>query len=88
MSIFFFYCMADHTKEEEQFLTELGTRLRQLRKEKGYSSHEKFAYQSDINRTLYGSYERGEHDMRVLTLLKLLKALDVTLEEFFEGFDI
>lgn len=35
----------------------------------------------------YGLYEKGQ-DLRFSSLLKVLKALDISLEEFFkEGFD-
>jgi transcriptional regulator with XRE-family HTH domain len=68
-------------------LQNLGKRLRQLRKEKGYTNYELFAFDNNIPRAQYGRYEKGK-DLRFSSLLKVLKALDISLEEFFsEGFD-
>ncbi|MBS1772417.1 MAG: helix-turn-helix transcriptional regulator [Bacteroidetes bacterium] len=67
-------------------MKKLGERIRQLRISKGYSNYEAFAYEHDIPRSQYGRYERGE-DLRFSSLLKIIKALDVTISEFFsEGF--
>jgi transcriptional regulator with XRE-family HTH domain len=42
----------------------------------------------EINRVQYGRYERGEENFRMSTLIKILKAFDITVEAFFsEGFD-
>lgn len=67
-------------------LKKLGARIKALRIAKGYTSHEIFAYEHKINRTQYGRYERGE-DLRFSTLMKVLYALDISVEDFFgEGF--
>lgn len=71
----------------ERQLANLGNRIKALRKAKGYKNYEQFAYKHEINRSQYGRYENGE-DLRFSSLLKVLKALDVSLEEFFsEGFE-
>jgi transcriptional regulator with XRE-family HTH domain len=58
-----------------------------LRKAKGFHNYEQFAYQNDISRSQYGRYENGE-DLRFSSLLRVLKALDISLAEFFgEGFE-
>ena len=65
----------------------LGKRIKQLRKEKGYTNQEIFAYDNDLNRAQYNKYERGG-DIRFSSLVRILNALDVNLKEFFsEGFD-
>lgn len=75
----------DFSKEE--ILKKLGERIKSLRISKGYSSYEYFAYEHNISRAQFGRYERGE-DLRFSTLTKIIKAFDMTLEEFFsEGFD-
>lgn len=72
-------------KTKEQIL--LGDRIKKLRIEKGYSNYEYFAYENNISRSQYGRYEQGE-DMRFTTLVRIIKAHKMTLEEFFsEGFD-
>ena len=67
-------------------LVRLGQRIKALRIEKGYTSFETFAYDNDISRAQFGGYEKGEN-LRYTSLLKVIRALDVTLEEFFEGFE-
>ncbi|PIE49374.1 MAG: transcriptional regulator [Flavobacteriales bacterium] len=68
-------------------IKQLGNRFRELRKEKGYSNYELFAFDNEIPRAQYGRYENGE-DLRFSSLLKVLKAFDISLKEFFsQGFD-
>lgn len=71
---------------KEVTLKKLGNRIRELRISKGYSSYEYFAYDHNISRAQFGRYERGE-DLRFSTLVKIIEAFNMTLEEFFsEGF--
>lgn len=71
----------------EQQMENFGKRLKAIRKVKGYSNYELFAYQHEIDRAQYGRYEKGT-DLRLSSLLKLLRAMDMTLIEFFsEGFE-
>ena len=73
--------------DDEEYIKRLAQRIRTLRVAKGYSSHETFAYEHNIPRAQYGRYERGE-DLRFTSLLKIIRAFDMTLEEFFrEGFE-
>jgi transcriptional regulator with XRE-family HTH domain len=68
-------------------LPKLAKRLKALRKEKGYNSHEAFAFDIGISRTQYNKYERG-YDIRFSTLTRIVNKFGMTLEEFFsEGFD-
>ena len=72
--------------EEDIYLKKLGERLRYFRKLRGFSNYEYFAYEIHMSRTQYGKYESGGN-IQFSTLLNILKALDVTIEEFFsEGF--
>jgi len=80
-------CMAENSDYIDKQLKNLGNRIRQIRKAKGYSNYEKFAYQHDFNRSSYGRFESGE-DIRFSSLLKVLDAFDMDIQEFFaEGFD-
>ena len=68
-------------------INKLANRIKSLRIQKGYSSYETFAFENGIHRAQYGRYEIGT-DMQYTSLLKVAKALDMSLEEFFsEGFD-
>ena len=60
---------------------------KQLRIAKGYTNYEQFAYEHNIARAQYGRYEKGS-DLRFSSLLKVLKAMNISLAEFFsEGFE-
>jgi hypothetical protein len=68
-------------------LKKLGKRIKALRIKNGYSSYEYFAYDHNISRAQFGRYEKGE-DLRYSSLLKVIKAFDITVKEFFsEGFE-
>lgn len=75
------------SKNDEIALKKLGERIRELRIKKGYTNYEHFAYENGISRTQYGKYETGEN-MKFLTFLKVLKGLDITINEFFKELDI
>ena len=72
--------------EESIRLKEIGERLRYFRKKAGYTNSEYFAYEHNISRPQYGKYEAGAN-IQLNTLMKILKALNVSLEEFFSGFN-
>lgn len=65
----------------------LANRIKQLRKEKGYTNYEFFAYDNELPRAQYGRYEKGE-DLRFSSLMKLIRAFGITPQEFFsQGFE-
>lgn len=71
---------------KQEQLQKLANRIKELRIKKGYTSYETFAYDHNIPRAQYGRYEKGE-DLKFSSLLKVVKALDISLKEFFdEGF--
>ena len=71
-------------EEESIYLKQIGERLKYFRKKAGYSNYEYFAYDHNISRPQYGKYEAGAN-IQLNTLIKILKAMNVSLEEFFEG---
>ena len=71
---------------KEAAIKKLGERIKELRIKKGYTSYEYFAYEHEISRAQFGRYERGE-DLRFSSLLKVANALEIPLEEFFNGFN-
>lgn len=74
-------------KETTQLLLNLGVKLQELRKKKGYKNYEKFAYEHNLPRAQYGRYEKGQ-DLRISSLVKVLNALDISLKDFFsEGIE-
>jgi transcriptional regulator with XRE-family HTH domain len=73
--------------EVDDQLKKVGQRIKNLRIKQGYSSYEYFAYEHNISRAQFGRYEQGQ-DLRLSSLIKVVNAFGLTLEEFFsEGFD-
>jgi len=79
--------MAEKDEFTKQQLKMLGDRIRTIRKKKGYTNYEYFAYEHHFPRAQFGRYENGE-DLRFSSLVKIVKAFDMTLADFFqEGFN-
>ncbi len=79
--------MANKDDYTIQQLESLAKRLREVRKERGFSNYEQFAFENEIPRAQYGRYEKG-HDLRFSSLIKILKAMDISLKDFFsDGFE-
>ena len=64
-------------------LEKIGSKLTDLRKQKGYTSHEDFAYDFDIPRVQYWRIEKGKTNVTVKSLCKILTIHKISLEEFF-----
>ena len=64
----------------------IGKRIREVRKEKGFSQEE-LAARADLDRTYMTSVECGRRNISIVNLHKIAKALDVTLEELFRGIE-
>jgi transcriptional regulator with XRE-family HTH domain len=72
-------------KEEtlKNTLEKIGSKLTDLRKQKGYTSHEDFAYDFDIPRVQYWRIEKGRTNVTIKSLCRLLTIHHLSLEEFF-----
>jgi transcriptional regulator with XRE-family HTH domain len=73
-------------KEKTDEVLRLAARIKELRKEAGYTSYEIFAYEHEISRSQWGRYEKGE-DIRFTSLIRICNIFGITLSEFFDGFD-
>lgn len=60
----------------------VGSRLKELRKLKGFSQ-ETLGFEAQVHRTYINDVENGRRNISINTLGKIVKALDVTLSEFF-----
>jgi transcriptional regulator with XRE-family HTH domain len=72
---------------DKKFLEIIGKKIRDLRKEKGFSSYEQFALEFDLDRKYYWSIEKG----RNISLEYLKKILDIhksTFKDFFKDINI
>lgn len=56
--------------------------LRELRKKKGLTQ-ECLAEKSEINEKYFGQIERGESSPTLKKIIKICKALEIRLDEFF-----
>lgn len=64
-------------------IIEIASRIKKIRKEKGYSSYEFFAWDHNISRIQYNRMETGTN-FTIKSLLKVLDAFGMSLEEFFK----
>ncbi len=62
----------------------LGDRIKELRKAKGISQ-EKLAFRAELDRTYVAGVESGKRNPSIKSLEKILRALDVSFEEFFRN---
>lgn len=75
----------DLVKEEvfKNTLEQIGAKLTELRKQKGYSSHEDFAYDYELPRVQYWRIEKGKANLTIKSLYKILSIHKLTVEDFF-----
>jgi len=66
--------------EEQEFLREVGARLRARREDRGMTQAQ-LARQCGLHRTFIGSVERGERNVSVLNLRLIARRLRVPLAE-------
>ena len=59
-----------------------GEAVRAWRKARGYSQ-EAFGDVCGIDRSYMGGFERGEHNLALVNILKIIKALNMQPSEFF-----
>ncbi len=64
-------------------LKEIGRKVKKLRIAAGYTSYEQFAVKNNIGRKQYWRIEDGSN-ITLITLIKILTLLDISLEEFFK----
>jgi transcriptional regulator with XRE-family HTH domain len=67
-------------KSEEEILKAVGDRLKQIRIQKGYSSYETFALDHDLGRMQYWRLDKGEANLTMKTLLKILQIHQMSLQ--------
>lgn len=65
-------------------LRKLGNRIRELRRERGWSQEE-FAFEVALARSYVGGVERGERNLSFINVAKIAGALGVSVAELCEG---
>ena len=63
-----------------------GNRVRQLRKNRGWSQEE-FAHRVGLDRSYMGGVERGERNVSLENICLIAKALEVAPAELFQGWE-
>ena len=76
-----------NSKPFQEELKVISSRLKELRKAKGYSNYEHIAFDLEMSRSAYWRLETGVN-FELKTLIKICRLLDISLEEFFKGIDI
>lgn len=73
-------------KSRHPALEAFGEAVRRRRKQKGFSQ-EAFGDACGIDRSYMGGIERGEHNLALLNIMKIVEALDLLPSEFFRDLD-
>ena len=64
---------------KKQILITFGEKVRQIRKEKGFSQEE-LSYKAELHRTYIGMIERAEKNITLTNIEKIAKALEVEIK--------
>ena len=71
-------------KDDTDILKDFGQRVRELRRNQGFSQ-EAFAARCGLDRTYIGGIERGERNVALRNLAVIANRLGLSLSELFEG---
>jgi transcriptional regulator with XRE-family HTH domain len=74
------------TKKKPPILLDFGECVRQYRIARGYSQ-EAFADACEIDRSYMGGIERGERNLALINIIRIVQALGMEPSEFFRGLD-
>lgn len=77
-----FRLMKKLDKLAEDTILQIAEKIKTLRKEKGFTSYESFAFEYEINRVQYFRIEKGQN-ITIKTLIKVLAIHNLTLQQFF-----
>lgn len=66
------------------YLANLGTRIRDLRKQMNISQ-EDFALSISMDRTYFSAIESGKHNLTILNLRKIADGLHISVSELLKG---
>ncbi len=69
-------------QQEDPRVQAIANKIRQLRIDAGYTSHENFAWDHELSRVQYWRIETGAN-ITMKTLLKIIDIHGLTLSEFF-----
>lgn len=67
---------------DDERIIKIAEKIKQLRKEAGFTNYEEFAWEHDFKRSQYWRIEKGAN-ITLVSLLKVLDAHKMSLSEFF-----
>ena len=70
----------------DERIIQIAKHIKKLRIEKGYGSHEFFAWEHKIPRIQYWRMEKGTN-FTIQSLLRILDAHNISLKEFFNSME-
>ncbi|RUR70986.1 helix-turn-helix domain-containing protein [Variovorax guangxiensis] len=73
-------------EERHPALTAFGEAVRRQRKALGYSQ-EAFADACEIDRSYMGGVERGERNLAMINIMRIIETLGMRPADFFQGMD-
>ena len=73
-------------RDPDPLLKAFGDRVRELRRELGYSQ-EAFGDLCGMDRSYMGGIERGEHNLALVNVFRIIHALELKPSAFFEALD-
>ncbi len=76
----------DGERKDVPELLQFGEAVREQRKARGYSQ-EAFGDACGIDRSYMGGIERGQHNLALINIMKIIAALDMQPSEFFKALD-
>jgi transcriptional regulator with XRE-family HTH domain len=71
---------------EDRRIIQIARKIKELRIQKGYTSHEAFAWDNNLNRAQYWRIEKGSN-ITLKTLLAILDIHKISLNLFFSDLD-
>ncbi len=72
-----------YSAHDRKLLRSVGDKIRVIRQERGYSQEE-LAFKAGLDRTYVGSVERGERNISLINLERIMRALDLTAADAFK----
>lgn len=72
--------------EVDNRIIKIANKIKELRIQKGYSSHESFAWDNNLNRVSYWRIEKGSN-ITLKTLFSILDIHKISLIDFFKDID-
>lgn len=80
------YMLHNNTFKLMNAKEQIGKRIRELRNSQKISQ-EQLALKADIDRTYMTGVENGRRNVSIILIDKIIKALEISYEDFFKGYD-